>query len=201
MALPWLKENAAAIIDAGYPGMEGGTAIAEAIIGAYNPGGRLAMTAPTEVGTLPVYYHHQEVGWNSYLESDGKAMWRFGDGMSYTQFEYLDCKICGSDKINQNNGINLLVTIKNIGKVADDEVIQVYIHQQQAPFSRPAYTLHAFTRVNLQAGETREVELTLSPEAFALPDRSGKLTWYPGEFKIMLGGSQDAVKELVVVSG
>jgi beta-glucosidase len=200
MALPWLKEHAAAIIDAGYPGMEGGTAIAEAIIGAYNPGGRLAMTAPTEVGTLPVYYHHQEVGWNSYLESDGKALWRFGDGMSYTQFDYLDCKLCGSDKIAPKNGITLSITVKNTGELAGDEVIQVYVRQEQAPFSRPAYTLQAFTRVNLQAGETKTVELTLNPEAFALPDRTGKLTWYPGEFKIMVGGSQDAKKELMVVS-
>jgi beta-glucosidase len=91
-----------------------------------------------------------------------------------------------------------MITIKNTGRFAGDEVVQVYIRQQQAPFSRPAYTLQAFTRVNLQAGETNIVEITLTPEAFALPDRTGKLTWYPGEFNIMVGGSQDANKMVVV---
>jgi beta-glucosidase len=118
--------------------------------------------------------------------------------MSYTQFDYLDCKLCGSDKIAPKSGITLSITVKNTGEIAGDEVIQVYVRQEQAPFSRPAYTLQAFTRVYLQAGETCTVALTLTPEAFALPDRTGKLTWYPGEFKIMVGGSQDAKNILVV---
>ncbi|MBM4163976.1 MAG: beta-glucosidase [Lentisphaerae bacterium] len=198
MALPWLATHAVAIIDAGYPGMEGGTAIAEVLTGLYNPGGRLAMTAPRDVGHLPVYYHHQPVGWNRYLESDGKPLWRFGDGLSYTTFVYESCALRGTEVLRPGAGVVIAVTLRNTGDRAGDEVVQAYVHQEQAPFSRPTQTLQAFARVHLQPGEARTIDLELPPSAFALPDRQGVPTWYPGRFRIAIGGSQDAARNVTV---
>jgi beta-glucosidase len=174
-----------AILEAWYPGEQGGTAIAEALFGDINPGGRLPVTWARHVGQIPAYYYIKPSGRGyRYLDDDGKPMFPFGFGLSYTSFEYSNLII--PQKVNKNGDTKVLVTVKNTGKVKGDEVVQLYLHDELASVARPLKELKAFKRVTLNPGESRQVELSLPYRSFGLWDKDLKFVVEPGVFKVMI---------------
>jgi beta-glucosidase len=183
-----------AILEAWYPGEQGGAAIAETLFGDVNPGGRLPMTWARHVGQIPIYYYIKPSGRGyRYLDDDGKPMFPFGFGLSYTSFEYSNLVI--PEKVNRDGDTKVLVTVKNTGAVKGDEVVQLYLHDEFASVARPVKELKAFKRITLEPGESRQVELSLPYRSFGLWDKDMKFVVEPGTFKIMIG--KDAEKTLL----
>ncbi|MDR1169974.1 MAG: glycoside hydrolase family 3 C-terminal domain-containing protein [Prevotellaceae bacterium] len=183
-----------AILEAWYPGEQGGTAIAETLFGDNNPGGRLPVTWARHAGQIPAYYSIKPSGRGyRYLDDDGKPMFPFGFGLSYTSFEYSGLAI--PEKVNRNGDTKVYVTVRNTGTVKGDEVVQLYLHDEIASVARPLKELKAFKRISLNPGESRQVELSLPYRSFGLWDRDMKFVVEPGVFKIMI--AKDAENTLL----
>ena len=198
VALGNILEKVDAIIEAWFPGEEGGNAISDIIFGDYNPGGKLTISFPVNVGQIPVYYSHKSSGGRShwhgeYVESPTKPLFPFGYGLSYTNFEYSDLKISPS-KIENADEIIIEFTIKNSGEVSGDEVVQLYTHDIVSTITRPVKELKGFKRVNLDPGEEKKVTFTLSIDQFAFYDANMKLIIEPGIFEVMIGSSSEDLR-------
>ena len=189
----WFK-NADAILEAWYPGQEGGTAVAEALFGQYNPGGKLPITFPLSVAQCPIYYNYKPSGRGyGYVNMSGEPMYEFGYGLSYTDFEYRDLKLSSSE-INSDDSVKVSLQVKNIGKYKGDEVVQLYIHDKVASVTRPVKELKAFKRISLDTGETKKVIFDLTPESFKMWDRNLNYVVEPGEFDLMVGSSSKDIR-------
>ncbi|MDR2027832.1 MAG: glycoside hydrolase family 3 C-terminal domain-containing protein [Prevotellaceae bacterium] len=183
-----------AILEAWYAGEYGGTAIAEALFGDINPGGRLPMTWARHAGQIPVYYYIKPSGRGyRYLDDDGKPLFPFGYGLSYTTFEYSDLVI--PEKVTKDGYTKISVTVTNTGTVKGDEVVQLYLHDELASVARPLKELKAFKRITLNPGESRQVELTLPYRSFGLWNRDMKFVVEPGVFKVMI--AKDAATNIL----
>jgi beta-glucosidase len=183
-----------AILEAWYSGESGGKAIAETLFGDINPGGRLPITWARHAGQIPIYYYIKPSGRGySYLDDDGKPMFPFGFGLSYTSFEYSDLIV--PEKVNKDGDTKVLVTVKNTGAVKGDEVVQLYLRDEFASVVRPVKELKAFKRITLEAGESRQVELSLPYRSFGLWDREMKFVVEPGVFNIMI--AKDAANTIL----
>jgi beta-glucosidase len=183
-----------AVLEAWYCGEQGGAAIAEALFGDINPGGRLPFTWARHGGQIPSYYYIKPSGRGyRYLDDDGKPMFPFGYGLSYTSFEYSGLIV--PEKVNKDGDTKVLVTVKNTGAVKGDEVVQLYLHDEQASVARPVKELKAFKRITLNPGESRQVELSLPYRSFGLWDRDMKFVVEPGAFKVMI--AKDAENTLL----
>lgn len=190
----WAEENIPAIINAWYPGMEGGNAIADVLFGDYNPAGRLTVTVPRSIGQLPVYYTAKRSGYQrDYVEETGKPLYPFGYGLSYTSFDYSDLQV--SPK-NENGKIQVMasIMIKNNGKRDGDEVVQLYIRDHVASYTTPDRVLKAFQRIHLKAGESKTVTFALNEESFSLYQGNGKWAVEPGKFSILVGSSSQDIR-------
>ena len=182
----WAAENADALLTLWYPGGEGGTALADVLLGRYNPAGRLSVSVPRSVGQLPVYYNRKLPYSHDYVEESAAPLYPFGYGLSYTTFEYKDLEI---------NGNTVTVTLTNTGNMAGDEVVQVYIRDLVASTARPRKQLCAFRRVkDIPAGETVTVTLPLERSAFELVNPAMQRVVEPGEFEIQVGASSDDIR-------
>lgn len=198
LAVNWENENLPAIILAWYPGQAAGTALAEILFGDYNPAGRLPVTFNTGVGQLPPFEDYHMAN-RTYRYFEGKPLYPFGYGLSYTQFKFDDLKF-SSNKIKADENLVVNVTVKNTGKRAGDEVVQVYISDVQASVPVAIKALKGFKRIHLKPGEEQTVSFTLEPEAFSLIDRNFKRVIEPGEFEIMVGwNSDEGIKKSVWV--
>ncbi len=185
-----------AILEAWYPGEQGGTAIAEALFGDINPGGRLPVTWPKHVGQIPIYYAIKPSGRGyDYGDDDGKPLFPFGFGLSYTRFAYSDLRV--PKTVKKGDSVRITVKVTNTGDRRGDEVVQLYVHDSVCPVVRPIKELKAFKRVTLEAGETRELMLTLPHSSFGYWDRQLQFVVTPGIFTVYIG--KDA--EQVVLSG
>jgi beta-glucosidase len=174
-----------AILEAWYAGEQGGVAIAETLFGDNNPGGRLPVSWARHAGQLPIYYYVKPSGRGyGYLDDDGKPMFPFGYGLSYTSFEYSDLVI--PEKVNRNGDTKIYVTVKNTGTRKGDEVVQLYLHDEYASVARPNKELKAFKRITLEPGESRKVELALPCRSFGLWDKDLRFTVEPGTFEILI---------------
>ncbi|MDR2859105.1 MAG: glycoside hydrolase family 3 C-terminal domain-containing protein [Mediterranea sp.] len=183
-----------AILEAWYPGERGGTAIAETLFGDVNPGGRLPITWARHAGQLPIYYYIKPSGRGyGYLDDNGKPMFPFGYGLSYTTFEYSDLIL--PEKVNKDGDTKVLVTVKNTGARKGDEVVQLYLNDEYASVVRPVKELKAFKRITLEPGESKQVELKLPYRSFGLWDKNLKFIVEPGTFNVMIG--QDAEKTIL----
>jgi beta-glucosidase len=140
LSIVWEKENIPAILEAWYPGEEGGNAIADIIFGDYNPGGRLPISFPKDAGQIPVYYNRKPSAFSEYLTTDTKPLFPFGFGLSYTTFEYSDIKI-NPESVLPGGYVDISFRIKNTGNIAGDEVVQLYIHDEWASIERPVKEL------------------------------------------------------------
>jgi len=184
-----------AVVEAWYPGEEGGNAIADVLFGDYNPGGKLPITFPRFTGQLPLYYNHSPTGRvDDYVDLRGRQpLFPFGHGLSYTRFDYSNLRII-PNKIHAGETVNVYVDVKNIGEIEGDEVVQLYIHKQVSSVSRPVKELKAFKRITLKPGEVKTVNLKLGKEELAAYDSEMRFTVEPGIYEIMIGSSSEDIR-------
>jgi beta-glucosidase len=179
-----------AILEVWYEGQEGGTAIAEALFGDVNPGGKLPITVPRTVGQLPVYYDRKPTSFRDYLFESRAPLFPFGFGLSYTTFTLADLKLADTT-IGPAGRTTASVTVTNTGARAGDEVVQLYVHDVIASVTRPVKQLRAFQRVSLKPGESKVVTLPIGPEALWLIDQNMQRRVEPGDFDILVGDSSN----------
>ena len=184
----WL-DQVSAVIDAWYPGEAGGTAVADVLFGDANPAGRLPITFPIAEGQLPLTYDHKPTGrGDDYGDLTGQPLFPFGFGLSYTTFVYSGLTIEPA-VIGLTDSVVVRCRIRNVGRRAGDEVVQLYIHDELASVARPVLALRGFQRIHLEAGEEREVKFTLGTNALRLLDRDRRWVVEPGAFRILIGAS------------
>jgi|DewCreStandDraft_4_1066084.scaffolds.fasta_scaffold14986_2 beta-glucosidase len=179
---------AEAILFAWYPGQSGGLAIADVIFGDYNPAGRLPVTFYKKVEDLPDFTNYSMDG-RTYRYFKGEPLFPFGFGLSYTKFSYSNLRI-GKKKLKQGETQTVTVTVKNIGKVAGDEVVQVYLKDVTASVRVPIRQLVGFQRINLKPGKKKTVKFKILPEQMMIYNEDGTREFEPGKFIISVGGCQ-----------
>ena len=187
LAINWEKVHIPAIIESWYPGQAAGYAIADVLFGDYNPGGRLPVTFYKSTGDLPSFEDYNMKG-RTYRYFKGEPLYPFGYGLSYTSFAYENLKI--QEKYNVGDTVKVLVNVKNTGKVAGDEVAQLYVSNQNSSLPVPIRSLKGFKRVYLLPGETKTIHFVMAPEAFSMIDQNNKQVILPGSYKISVGGGQ-----------
>ena len=165
VAVNWARDHVPAIVEAWYPGQAGGAALADVLFGDYNPGGRLPVTFYKSADQLPPFADYRMQG-RTYRYFTGEPLWAFGYGLSYTTFTYRNLKL--PERMASGAAVQLSVEVENTGKLAGEEVIQVYVKPGQ-PGQGPIRSLAAFERVPLKPGEKKIVQLTLDPRQFARP--------------------------------
>ena len=184
-------DGAAAVLDAWYPGEQGGAAIADVLTGKVNPGGRLPFSWARSIGQNPMYYSIKPSGRGyDYIENDGKPLWPFGYGLSYTTFEYSDFHI--PETLDKDQPLKVSVKVTNTGEVEGDEVVQVYSHDELATVARPLKELVAFKRVTLKPGESKVVEIEVPYRRFSMWDKDMVQRVEEGWFEVWLGRDADA---------
>lgn len=193
LAINWASENISSILTAGYPGEEGGNAIADVLFGDYNPAGRLPVTYYKSVDQLPDFENYDMAG-RTYRYFQGDALYPFGYGLSYTSFEYSNLQLSSSFKMNES--IDVSVEVKNTGEMAGDEVVQLYIKDVKGSTPRPLVELKGFERIHLHKGEQKSVHFTIFPWQLAMINSNEELVIEPGNFIVYVGGRQpDSSKE------
>lgn len=203
LTINWPNENIPAIMTAGFPGPQGGMAIAEALFGAYNPGGRLSMTWPKSVGQIQFNFPFKN---GSQLDQNGPhkkegyghsrvngPLYPFGYGLSYTSFKYSDLQTSPEDKHTQGN-IHVTCKVTNSGSVAGDEVVQLYLKDLYSSVTTYNSVLRGFQRVHLKPGETKTVSFDLAPDDLALINRDMQRVVEPGDFEIRIGSSSEDIR-------
>ena len=196
LSVPEVAEKANALVEAWYPGQEGGTALADILFGDANPGGKLPVTIARSVGQLPMFYNQKPSAHRGYLFGSAAPLFPFGFGLSYTTFEIGAPQV--ADHVSAKGPVKVSVAVRNTGKVAGDEVVQLYLHQVVASVTRPVKELKGFQRVSLAPGESRTVDFTLTPDAFALWNEQMKHVVEPGAFEIMAGANSVDLKKVTV---
>lgn len=196
------SELATAMLEAWYPGTMGGKAVNDVLFGVYNPSGKLPMTFPRNLGQVPIFYWEKSTGRpvdptnpdfkykSRYIDSPNSPLYKFGFGLSYTQFTYSDLKLSGTE-LSASNDITATVTVTNSGKYDGEEVVQVYYHDLVASVTRPLRLLCAFQKVMIKAGESKQVSFTLKPEMFAFHNLEMQYGPEPGDFNLFVGGNLD----------
>jgi len=188
LAVNWANEHTAAIVQAWYPGEEGGTAIADVLFGDYNPAGRLPVTFYKSVDQLPPVDNYGMDG-RTYRFFKGKPLYPFGHGLSYTVFKYSGFTV-SSPRISPSDNVTVSATVENTGIRAGDEVVQLYLTDLEASVRVPIRSLAGVQRVHLNPGERRVVRFTIEPSQLAVITDDGKTLVEPGEFKVTIGGKQ-----------
>ena len=182
-------EHSNALLTLWYPGMEGGSALADILWGDYNPAGRLPISIPRSVGQIPVYYSQPATG--DYVEESSKPLFPFGYGMSYTQFEYGDLRV---DTVPERPGcLFVRFTVTNIGPCDGDEVVQLYVRDEVASVAPASKLLKRFQRVHINKGETVELYYYLLPRDLSVYSADQGWHFEEGEFTIMVGGAQNRI--------
>ena len=194
-------EKSNALLTLWYPGMEGGSALAEILWGDYNPAGRLPISVPRSVGQIPVYYSQPATG--DYVEESAKPLFPFGYGLSYTQFEYGDLQVESLSAMSFQRGnvrrmesmadtvCRVTCTVKNIGPFDGNEVVQLYIRDEVASIAPASKLLKGFQRVFIKIGETKQVVFYLTARDFSVYSKEKGWHVEPGEFTVMVGGSSE----------
>jgi beta-glucosidase len=188
LAINWADENVPAIIEAWYPGEEGGTAIADVIFGDYNPGGRLPVTFYKSADQLPPFEDYRMEG-RTYRYFKGDPLYPFGFGLSYTKFRYENLKL-SAQRIAAGDEIKVSVDVVNAGSRAGDEVVQLYLSDVASSFPVPIRSLVGVKRIFLEPGQKQNVSFTLKPEQMVAIDDTGRTMVEPGDFVISVGGKQ-----------
>lgn len=184
---PELADLADAILFAWYPGQEGGKAVADIIFGDVNPSGRLPITFPKSVYQLPAFQDYSMAG-RTYKYMKDEPLYPFGFGLSYTSFTYSGIKL-NKAQILKGDSVEVSVTITNNGKVAGEEVAQLYLTDLQSSAPTPTYSLKKFTRVKLAPGESKQIKFMVTPEMMNLVKEDGSIVSEPGDFKAWVAGS------------
>jgi beta-glucosidase len=193
LSIPAIAEAANALVEGWYPGQEGGTALADILFGAANPGGKLPVTFARSTGQLPLFYNQKPSAHRGYLFDSKEPLFPFGFGLSYTTFE-ISAPHLSATQIKGDQPVTVSVDVRNTGKVAGDEVVQLYLHDVVSSVTRPVKELKGFRRVTLAPGQGTTVQFTLDSEAFALWDEHMKHVVEPGAFEIMVGPNSADLK-------
>jgi len=186
LAVNWAQEHANAVLEAWYPGEEGGTAIAETLAGDNNPAGRLPLTFYASLKQVPPFTEYSMKGRTFRYFSD-KPLYGFGYGLSYTGFEYSGLNVASQVKAGQP--VTVEGDVKNTGSMAGDEVVELYLTQPKA-FETPLRVLAGFKRMHIAAGELAHVKLTIDPRSLGQVDAKGTRVIVPGEYTVFFGGMQ-----------
>ena len=195
MTLNWIADNAPAILETWFGGIQAGNAIADVLFGDTNPGGKLPVTFPRAVGQIPLYYGHKNTGrppdpnnkfTSKYLDVPVTPLFPFGYGLSYATFRMTNLRLSAST-IRTASDVTVSVDVENVGQRAGDEVVQLYIRDVVASVTRPVKELRGFERITLKPGDKRRVEFTLAPAQLGFYNRDMRFAVEPGEFKVFVG--------------
>lgn len=189
----WI-DQVGAVLDAWYPGEEGGDAVADVLFGDADPAGRLPVTFPIAEGQLPLVYDHTPTGrGDDYVDLTGQPLFPFGYGLSYTTFEYTGLTITPA-AIDSSGTVVVRCHVKNTGTRAGDEVVQLYLHDLLASVARPVEELKGFARVRLDPGEEREVAFTLHARDLRFLNREMRWVLEPGTLRVLIGASSKDIR-------
>ena len=203
LTLIWENEHVNAMLEAWAPGIEGGDAIADVLFGDYNPSGKITMTFPRSVGQIPIYYNHRNTGrpfdpkskfTSKYLDIPDDPLFPFGYGLSYATFEYGDIEL-NKTSLKGEETLTAKIKVTNSGKVAGEEVVQLYISDPAATVARAVKELKGFQKIKLNPGESRIVEFPVTTEALKYYHSDLKYDWDPGEFIVQIGTNSKEVKQ------
>jgi beta-glucosidase len=189
LAVPDEHQYASAILEAWYPGEEGGTAIAETLAGDNNPAGRLPLTFYASIDQLPPFEEYSMAN-RTYRYFAGKPLYGFGYGLSYSQFQYSNPRV-SSQSVRAGDPVTVEVDVKNVSSRAGDEVVQLYLTQPKAVLT-PLRTLGGFRRVHVEPGETAHVGIQLDPRTLGQVNEKGERVVLPGTYSVAVGGAQPA---------
>ena len=206
MVLTEENKNVSAILNVWFAGSEAGNAIADVLFGDVNPSGKLTTSFPQNVGQVPIYYAHKNTGrplgegkWfekfrSNYLDVSNEPLYPFGYGLSYTTFTYSNVTL-SSKSLSKLGSIRATITLKNTGAKDGSEVVQLYTQQLVGSVTRPVKELKGFQKIFLKAGESKEINFTISPEDLKFYNADLKFVAEPGDFKLFIGGNSRDVKE------
>ncbi len=202
LSINWADKFVPAILESWYPGSQGGIAIADVLFGDYNPGGKLTVTFPKTVGQIPFNFPTKpsaqvdggrNPGLNGNMSRVNGPLYPFGYGLSYTTFEYADISV-SSAVITPKQEVTVRCKITNTGKMAGDEVVQLYTRDILSSVTTYEKNLRGFERVHLEPGETKEVNFTIYPRDLQLYNKENQWVVEPGDFKIMIGASSEDIR-------
>ena len=190
LAINWaqINDSVMAIIEAWYPGQQGGRALVDVLTGAYNPAGRLPMTFVKSVEQLPEFTDYNMEG-RTYRYFEEESLYPFGYGLSYTDFVYSDLQI-EQQELPAGEELEVTVVVKNTGSRRGDEVVQLYLSACEAEVRVPRHELRGVNRINLEPGESKKVSFVLTPEMMTCVAEDGRRILEPGQFKVFVGGQQ-----------
>jgi beta-glucosidase len=203
LTIDWLHDNAPVILEAWFPGTEGGPAVADVLFGKYNPSGKLPMSFPRDVGQIPIYYNHLNTGrpyqpgnkyTSHYIDVPNTPLYPFGYGLSYTTFSYSQLHL-NTQKLGWNDTLKVSIKVTNTGNRKGIDVVQLYIHDLVASVSLPVRELKGFRRVRLQPGESKEVTFRLSRDDLAFYRKDMTFGAEPGGFRVYVGDSSEAKQQ------
>jgi beta-glucosidase len=210
LTVGWVAEHVPAILEAWFGGTQGGHAIADALFGDVNPGGKLPVTFPRAVGQVPIYYNHLNTGrpassrryTSKYIDITVTPLFPFGYGLSYTRFRLRDLRL-DARRIPPDGRLMVAVDVENVGDRDGDEVVQLYLRDVAASVARPVKELRGFQRVTLRPGESRTVRFFLTPHDLKFYDRQMRFVVEPGTFRVFVGTSSEGglEAEFEVVEG
>lgn len=208
IAIPEISKEADAILTAWYPGSMGGAAIAEVLIGQYNPSGKLPVSIPASSGQIPVYYNQKAVEYKEdYFDLTGKPLYPFGYGLSYSTFAYQDINIPEEfvtiSSLLAGETVAITVTVENTSEITGEEVVQLYIHDMEASITRRKKELKAFKKVRIEPNEKVAVTFELDKTAFEIWSINNKYEMETGGIQVFVGGSSDTnlVGQVTIVGG
>lgn len=192
------SEVASAIVEAWYPGTMGAEAVTDVLFGEYNPSGKLSMTFPRSIGQVPIFYYAKNTGRpiylpdpkykSKYLDCPNDPLYPFGYGLSYTDFEYSDISLSSSE-MRPGDTLTASVTVTNTGKLAGEEVVQLYIRDLVGSVTRPVKQLKGFEKISLAPGESREVTFEITNDMLSFYRQDMSFGSEPGDFLVFIGGS------------
>jgi beta-glucosidase len=188
LTIGWAKQHVPTILEAWYPGEFGGQAIAETLFGDNNPGGRLTITFPRGVGQLPMFYNSDPSRTYKYVDDDGKPLFPFGFGLSYTTFGY-DHLAVQPPAAGSRDDVKVTVDITNSGDREGDEVAQLYVREDVSSVETPSRSLKGFSRIHLKPQETRTVVFRIPQDQLAVWNVEGRWVVEPGKYTLWVGGS------------
>jgi len=193
LSIPWVAEHIPAILEIWHPGVQGGNAVADVLLGDTNPSGKLTVSFPWTVGQCPIYYNHENTGrpadenkyTSKYLDCPDTPLFPFGHGLSYTTFEYGNLRL-SQDAIERDGTLTVRADITNTGAVEGEEIVQLYIRDMIASLVRPVKELKGFQKIHLRPGEKKTVEFSIGPKETGFYDPEGRFIVQPGDFKLWI---------------